>query len=58
MKTFNWTRVSRGQYMFLYYDGVKRHNDGSLAADAKIVHNTREVADFAKILIDQGYKEE
>jgi hypothetical protein len=58
MKHFNWTRMARGQYLFMIYDGVKKHNDGSEAADGHIAHNTREVAKYAKSLIGQGYKED
>jgi hypothetical protein len=58
MKHFNWTRMYRGCYWFFIYDGVKKHKDGSEAADGYIAHNMREVAKYAKSLISQGYKED
>lgn len=47
--------VGKSKYFVMYYDGLKTHPDGSLAADCACFRNKPALKAFTDRLTKQGY---
>jgi hypothetical protein len=57
-KTWHETdNVGTTKYVITFYDGVKRHDDGSLFGDTRSFHNKVKRDAFIKELTAKGYRE-
>ena len=54
-KTWHETEVGRRRYVITFYDGVNRHDDGSLFGDIRIFHNKVKRDAFTSELTKKGY---
>lgn len=50
--------IGASKYVVSYYNGQKKHNDGSEFYDIKIFKNQKDLIDFEKELKYQGYNKE
>ncbi len=58
MKVFNTQHnVGRAKYVVNYYDGVKKHKDGSDFFDIEIFKNKKNFIKFCEKLEKEGYIE-
>jgi hypothetical protein len=57
-KTFNrMNNIGSSKYVINYHDGIKTHKDGSPFFDIAIFKNKKNVLEFTKKLIAEGYVE-
>lgn len=58
MKRFNIQyNVGRAKYVVNYYDGTKKHPDGSDFFDIEIFKNKQKLNKFTDELLKKGYKQ-
>lgn len=56
MKTFNiMLNVGKCRYLVNFYDGIKKHSDGSNAWDCMTCRNKKQLNTFTSKLINDGY---
>jgi hypothetical protein len=48
--------IGKSKYVVSYYDGIKKHNDGSRFYDMAIFKNKRKLKQFIKELDSQQYQ--
>jgi len=48
--------IGKSKYTISYHDGKKKHKDGSDFFDIKIFKNKKDLSDFVRTLVKQGYK--
>jgi len=56
-KFYMMDNVGRAKYTVNFYDGKKKHSDGSEFYDIEIFKNKRKRDDFVESLIKDGYTE-
>ena len=57
-KTFYMqSNIGTAKYVVNYYDGVKKHRDGSPFINIAIFRNKKKLNAFVKGLFSQGYRE-
>ena len=49
--------IGKSKYCIFYYNGIKKHIDGSIFYDIKICNSKKDMNEFIKTLITLGYKE-
>jgi len=50
--------IGLAKYVLNFYDGIKKHKDGSNFYDIAIFHNKKELERTIKGLREKGYKED
>ena len=56
MKQFHiHSNIGKAKYLVNYHDGIKLHKDGSLFFDIEIFKNKKDLNNFTKSLINEGY---
>lgn len=59
MKTYNvMYGIGKSKYVVNFYDGIKKHKDGSKFYDIDIFKNKKSLNAFLKILKQKGFKDE